>query len=251
MKVSIIIATYNSGKTIRTALDSVLNQKFQDWECLVVDGASKDDTLEIVKEFEQKDSRFRHISEPDKGIYDAFNKGWRYAKGEWVHYLGSDDRLTDFGLGELFSSDVDDTIAGISGNCYIEKIDGSIVPNYPEGWSVGCHQGKVVRRSVMDKYHGFDESYPIMADYDLMLRLEEAGEKIMIRDSFVSYFAMDGASQSLRNLIKRTNEKKLIYINHKARFNYPILLAYYECVGAMLSVFYRRFRGMVMGRRFS
>ena len=79
--VSIIIATYNSGKTLRRALDSVLNQSYQDWECIVVDGASKDNTIGIVKEYVKKDSRFRYISEPDHGIYDAFNKGWKMAKG--------------------------------------------------------------------------------------------------------------------------------------------------------------------------
>ena len=92
--VSIIIATYNSEKTLRRALDSVLNQTYQDWECIVVDGASKDNTIEIVKEYVSKDTRFRYVSEPDHGIYDAFNKGWKMAKGEWVMYLGSDDRYS-------------------------------------------------------------------------------------------------------------------------------------------------------------
>lgn len=100
--VSIIIATYNSEKTLRRALDSVLNQSYQDWECIVVDGASKDNTIGIVKEYVKKDSRFRYISEPDHGIYDAFNKGWKMAKGEWVMYLGSDDRLTTNGFSEVF-----------------------------------------------------------------------------------------------------------------------------------------------------
>ena len=79
--VSIIIATFNAGKTLKVALTSVLNQTFQSWECVIVDGGSKDNTVEIIREYELKDNRFRHISEPDNGIYDAFNKGWRMAKG--------------------------------------------------------------------------------------------------------------------------------------------------------------------------
>ena len=102
--VSIIIATYNSGKTLRRALDSVLNQSYQDWECIVVDGASKDNTIAIVKEYVKKDSRFRYISEPDHGIYDAFNKGWKMAKGEWVMYLGSDDEYTKDGIKALLEN---------------------------------------------------------------------------------------------------------------------------------------------------
>ena len=101
IKISIIIATFNSAKTLRVALNSVMLQTFQDWECIVVDGLSKDNTLEIVKEFEAKDVRFHHISEADKGIYDAFNKGWKLAKGEWIYYLGSDDQVTRNGLTDL------------------------------------------------------------------------------------------------------------------------------------------------------
>ena len=80
-KITIVIATYNSEKTLAVAMESVLNQTFQDWECLVVDGASTDSTVSIVEEFIRVDKRFRLISEPDKGIYDAFNKGWRNAMG--------------------------------------------------------------------------------------------------------------------------------------------------------------------------
>lgn len=72
--ISIIIATFNAAKTLRKALDSVLNQTYKDWECIIVDGASKDNTISIVKEYVQKDTRFRYISEPDKGIFDAYNK---------------------------------------------------------------------------------------------------------------------------------------------------------------------------------
>lgn len=111
--VSIIIATYNSEKTLKRALDSVLNQSYQDWECIVVDGASKDNTIGIVKEYVSKDARFRYISEPDHGIYDAFNKGWKMAKGQWVMYLGSDDEYTKDGIKVLMeNSDGADVVYG-------------------------------------------------------------------------------------------------------------------------------------------
>ena len=76
--ISIIIATFNSSRTLAKALESVLEQNFNDWECIIVDGKSTDSTLDIIKEFELKDSRFSHVSEKDNGIYDAFNK---YKKG--------------------------------------------------------------------------------------------------------------------------------------------------------------------------
>lgn len=215
-KVSIIIATYNSGKTLRIALDSVLNQKFQDWECIVVDGASKDDTVKIVEEYEQKDARFRHISEPDHGIYDAFNKGWRMAKGEWIHYLGSDDRLTEVGFAELMEETHDD-VDVVTGDVWIEKVDGTIKANLSEGF-YGCHQGKLVIRSVMERMNGFDEQYRILADKDLMVRMEKAGIRVKNIRSMVSYFAMDGASQSIKGEWKRYKERVRIHkSNHLPR----------------------------------
>lgn len=210
--VSIIIATYNSGKTLRCALDSVLHQSYQDWECIVVDGASKDNTIEIVKEFVSKDSRFRYISEPDQGIYDAFNKGWKMAKGEWVMYLGSDDRLTQNGFTEVFEDDYPDYDI-ISGDVFIEKIDGSVKPNISEGYA-GCHQGKFARPSLLERMNGFDEQYRILADKDLMVRMEKAGVKIFNSHHFVAYFVMDGASQNIKGEWKRYKERVKIYRNN-------------------------------------
>ena len=210
--VSIIIATYNSEKTLRRALDSVLNQSYQDWECIVVDGASKDDTIDIVKAFVNKDSRFHYISEPDHGIYDAFNKGWKMAKGEWVMYLGSDDRLTQNGFTEVFKDDYPDYDI-ISGDVFIEKIDGSVKPNISEGYA-GCHQGKFARPSLLERMNGFDEQYKILADKDLMVRMEKAGVKIFNSHHFVAYFIMNGASQKISNEWKRYKERVKIYRNN-------------------------------------
>lgn len=203
--ISIIIATYNSEKTLQVALDSIFNQSFQNWECIVVDGASNDGTIDIVKEYASKDFRFRYISEPDRGVYDAFNKGWKMAKGEWIHYLGDDDRLTVNGLADLMAEPHDD-VEVISGNCYIEKIDGKIKPNISHGF-FGCHQGKLVRRSTLERFRGFDLQYPILADKDLMVRMENAGVRIVNIDTFVAYFSMNGMSQDIHGLIKRAKER--------------------------------------------
>ena len=81
-EISIIIATFNSGETLKKTLESVSLQSYQKWECIVIDGNSTDNTISILEEFENNDSRYSHISEPDNGIYEAFNKGWKLAKGE-------------------------------------------------------------------------------------------------------------------------------------------------------------------------
>ena len=146
-KLSIIIATFNSEKTLRKALESVYTQDFQDWECVVVDGASTDETLDIVKEYVAKDSRFRYISEPDKGIYDAFNKGWRQAKGEWIHYLGSDDRLVKDGFKNLFLQDIHADLVG--GAVYLVRDDEKDILQ-ETNLADGCHQAFITKRKIIE-----------------------------------------------------------------------------------------------------
>lgn len=92
MKLSIITVTYNSEKTLRDTIESVLSQTYTDYEYIIVDGASKDNTINIVKEYEPKfEGRMRWISEPDKGIYDAMNKGIKMSTGDVVGIINSDD----------------------------------------------------------------------------------------------------------------------------------------------------------------
>ena len=131
-KVTIVIATYNSERTLAVAMESVLNQTFQDWECLIIDGASTDGTIDIIRRYVNSDNRFRYISEPDKGIYDAFNKGWRNATGEWVMYLGSDDEYLPNGL-EILMSQCDD----------VDMIYGDVIIKWPNGFEKSRKAGPV------------------------------------------------------------------------------------------------------------
>lgn len=238
-RVSVIIATYNSEKTIRVALDSVLNQQYQDWECIVVDGLSKDGTVAIVKEFCEKDSRFRCVSEKDNGIYDAFNKGWKMAKGEWIHYLGSDDYLTDEGFSKLMETE-HPNVAIVSGHCYCIKLDGSVKENYSVDY-YGCHQGKLTRRSVIEKCGGFDESFKILADMDLIFKIRSLNLGVDVVDSFVANFAMDGASQRLSNVLKISKERYRIFKNYPQIEKHPFFKNCYITLRVLLSILYRSF----------
>lgn len=222
-KVTIVIASYNSGKTIGKALQSVKDQSFQDWECLVVDGASKDETVGIVEEFAKKDNRFRCVSESDRGIYDAFNKGWRNANGKWIYYLGSDDLIEREGL-QLLMKEEDDSYAILSGYTRLVRLDGTeriVKPGLPK---FGIHQGMVMRRDVMEQLGGFDEKYRIQADYDLMVRIINAGHDMKIVEGIVGNFVIGGTSQSLKNQWKYFLERYHIDKKYKL-INYPLLEA--------------------------
>lgn len=243
-KVSVVIATYNSGKTIRATLDSVLKQNYQNWECIVVDGLSSDSTIDIVKEFVDKDSRIRYISEKDHGIYDAFNKGWRLAKGEWIHYLGSDDTLTEEGFSKLMECEHPD-VAIISGHCYCIKLDGSVKENYSKDY-YGCHQGKLTRRSAIEKCGGFDESFKILADMDLIFKIRRQNLGVDVVDSFVANFAMDGASQKIGNLLKISRERLRIYQKYPELIKCPYLKNIQVTTKQILSVVYRKLRKIIL-----
>ena len=89
--VSIIIPTYNSGRTLQRAISSIISQTYDSWEIWIIDGSSIDTTINVVEEHASKTERIQYISELDEGIYDAMNKGIKLAKGKWLYFMGSDD----------------------------------------------------------------------------------------------------------------------------------------------------------------
>lgn len=177
---SIIIPTYNSAKTIEAAIESVLSQKFIDFEILIIDGSSTDDTILKVEEF--GDSRIRIVSEKDNGVYDAMNKGIQLSKGEWLYFLGSDDILTDSKVFENVYKQIIKTTSGVLyGNVVIKgntnwATDGTL---YDGVFSLSklllkniCHQAIFYKKELIAKEQiAFNLNYPVCADWDFNLRL--------------------------------------------------------------------------------
>lgn len=198
---SIIIATFNAEKTLNKALDSVLNQTYQNWECIIVDGASKDNTINIVKGYAQKDSRFRYISEPDKGIYDAFNKGWKMAKGEWVYYLGADDILNKHALSYIKFENLS-AFDVIYGNIQLVFKNGEVInrnPIPPQNLKYkmfACHQSIFTKRMFIKDMEGFNLKYSLFADFDLMQRIYLSCGKFKYVDVDIAKFDYSGISSN-------------------------------------------------------
>ena len=110
MRISVITATYNSGRTIGDTLESVLRQTYKDVELIVVDGASRDDTMDVVRRYEPRfGGRLHWTSEPDRGIYDAMNKGIARATGDVIGILNSDDFYTSDTVLERVAEAMDTT----------------------------------------------------------------------------------------------------------------------------------------------
>lgn len=244
--ISIIIATYNSGNTIRRAMQSVKDQSFLEWECLVIDGASNDNTMNIVKEFSSCDSRFRYISEPDNGIYDAFNKGWKNAKGNWIHYLGSDDFFSKDGLSCLAESanNCKESIAIISADVYNNLLDGSLVVNKALNGNpgLGNHQGMLMRRSIIEQYNGFDTKYKILADFDLMVRILNDGHELqVVQCPPVAYFTQGGTTSLYSSQYNWFKDRYMINKKFK-NIRYPLFNALNILRHKIRSITYRKFR---------
>lgn len=208
--ITIIIPTFRAAKTLRATLDSVLCQDFRDIEVLVMDGGSDDGTAAIVQQ--AADDRIRFVAERDKGVYDAMNKGIAAARGVWLYFLGADDLLYGPGvLSSIFS-------AGARGHEDADFLYGDVVSPSYKGRYDGqfdlakllsrniSHQAIFYRRSLFDRFGGYNLGYPGYADWDLNIRLFAANEvakgspvscpavRIRYIDKIIARFGPDGIS---------------------------------------------------------
>jgi glycosyltransferase involved in cell wall biosynthesis len=178
MKISIITVCYNSSKTIETTILSVANQTYKDLEFIIVDGDSRDNTIEIVKKHESVISNW--ISEPDNGLYDAMNKGISMATGDLIGILNSDDTFNSATvIEEIFAFHQKNNVDASVGNIIQHKENGKIVRLYsskywkPEKLKIGFmppHPSIFFKRELFDKFGLYDLCFKIGADYELITR---------------------------------------------------------------------------------
>lgn len=199
--ISVVIATFNVESVLQRALDSLCCQNNQELELVIIDGASKDKTVDIAKNFIFNNKVI--ISEPDDGIYDAFNKGWKAAHGDWIYYLGADDELLPNAFDRLLNeSEHTDCIYG---NVFLrdEKNQLSQFHSKPANVlpkAMCCsHQAILMKKSVLESLNGFDCQFKVSADYELLLRAYLGGFNFKYVDTNVAYFSCDsGASSKLK-----------------------------------------------------
>ena len=180
MKISIITATFQSARTLRDTIDTVRRQTWTDLEHIIVDGGSSDDTLSIVSEQAHLQ---KVISEPDRGIYDAMNKGIALADGEVIGILNSDDFYADERvIADIAERFMDPTVDAVYGDLdYIDADDSSRVirrwkaGHYKQGgfrWGwMPPHPTFFVRRRLYEQHGGFNLDMGTCGDYELMLRM--------------------------------------------------------------------------------
>jgi glycosyltransferase involved in cell wall biosynthesis len=180
MKVSIITVTFNSAKTIRQTIESVLAQDYADLEYIIIDGASKDGTVDILKSFK---GRIKFISEPDKGIYDAMNKGVKMATGEVIGTIGGDDFYPNnqviSNVAKAFLQNHTDAVYGDIQFINPEDIHTIVrfwksgeykYQNWLNGW-MPPHPSFYVKKVAFEKYGYFVTDFTCSGDYEFMLRM--------------------------------------------------------------------------------
>lgn len=221
MKLSIITISYNNASGLKLTMESVVNQHYDDFEYIVVDGGSKDGSVEVIESIVSKSKIDIHwISEPDKGIYHAMNKGIQMAKGDYLQFLNSGDKLAADDVLKLFSS-------RLPANCPI--LYGNMLKNLPEGlyrdrglagkqirfrdMFLGTlnHSPAWIKKELFNQYGLYDESLRIVSDWKWFLEvicLHRVNPVYTNLD--ITVFDMTGISNTQSDLEK--NERKAVLL---------------------------------------
>lgn len=217
-EISIIIATYNAEKTLEKCLNSIVCQKNDQVELLIIDGGSKDKTVDIVEKY--KLSVDYLVSEPDKGVYDAWNKGVAQAKGEWLMFVGADDELLPDAIAtykhvinntpDIGSYDYicahNDYIA-FDGH-FIKKIGSEPAWNKMRCYMSAAHVGSLHnKKNLFNQVGGYDLTYRICADYELLLRKRDKLKYLFITDT-IAKMKEGGMSMSLKAIMETYKIRK-------------------------------------------
>lgn len=168
MKLSVITINYNNCDGLRKTIESVVNQTWRDFEYIIIDGGSTDGSVDVIKEFADQIDCW--VSEPDKGIYNALNKGVEKAQGEYCNFMNSGDCFYSLDvLEKVFSiNPIADIICGNTQLDYLKTPPQEITFDFLFNTSI-CHQCAFIRTSLMKKY-GYDEKYKIVADRKFFLQ---------------------------------------------------------------------------------
>jgi len=243
--ISIIIPTYNSAKTLKACLNSILRQKYADFEILIIDGFSADETLFIAQSF--NDQRIIIISEKDKGIYDAMNKGIDLAKGKWFYFLGSDDSLQNPNV-------LNEVKFAINRNPKSLFLYGDVLTsaNFAQSYKDHtyeklinlniCHQAIFYHHSLFEQYR-YDLKYAICADWDLNLKVFRQKNNPTYLNKVIANYSLDGASNDWRSHPDFVNNFKPLTMVLRYRsifyFAYLYFLKQLKNIKSLISNFFR------------
>jgi glycosyltransferase involved in cell wall biosynthesis len=240
--ITIITATFNAVKDLEKSIESVLSQSYANIQYVIIDGASTDGTVEILNKYSTRISAW--ISEPDNGIYDAWNKGLKLAEGEWIIFLGADDVLVDNSIRTMVDYLVTNQLIDydiVSSRVQLLNGKGEEIKVIGKKWKwrdfkkymTIAHVGAFHSKAFFNKYGNFDTEFKIAGDYELILRANNLLNASFL-DSVTIKMKIGGISSQLFSSLSETYRAK---IKNKARSK---ILASFDYLFA-LAKFYLRF----------
>jgi glycosyltransferase involved in cell wall biosynthesis len=225
MQLSIIIATFNAEKTLQKCIDSFVNQTYRNKQLIIIDGASTDTTLSIIKANQSHISFY--LSEPDNGIYSAWNKALKHATGDWICFLGADDYFYNDEVLEKISialANVTPKTRVAYGQVLLVDSVGEPILAVGESWQKAGklftklmsipHPGTMHHKSLFADYGEFDESFKIAGDYEFLLRELKVAPAYFMQNLTAVCMQVGGISSNPLNTIKQLKEVRSAQKKH-------------------------------------
>ncbi|MCF8428606.1 MAG: glycosyltransferase [Bacteroidia bacterium] len=224
--ISLITVTFNAEQLLAQTWQSAMNQTYQNFELILIDGGSSDNTLQVAKKFENKIGTI--ISEPDKGIYDAMNKGIKAAKGEWVYFLNAGDSFyNNEVLASIFENKNQEDFELIYGK--VQTINEPTGVNYINGKKVTfsdffshypiCHQATFTHVKAFKKIGFYNINYKLVSDNTwFALFFKNQANKAIFIDKIIAFYDIQGATYQKR----MQGYKEYIHFGWN---NFPLLVA--------------------------
>ena len=205
-KVSIVTVTYNAAQHVGMTLRSITSQNYDNLEIIVIDGGSRDGTVEIIEQYKQYISVF--ISEPDTGIYDAMNKGIKHASGDWIIFINAGDALySNDVIAKVFSRNIEPDTSLIFGNIVQYSLDMGLklvtepaihpVENGPFPYREelpSCHQATFYQTKLMKEHPYRQNDFRICADWESIAEILDLGLPYKVIPDIISWFQQGGVS---------------------------------------------------------
>ena len=224
MKISIITVCYNAENTIKDTIESVLKQSYKDFEYIIVDGKSSDDTLKIVSKYQDK--RIRLISEKDKGLYDAMNKGIKLSTGDIIGTINSDDILASEDVFQTVIDNFDENTDVIYANIkYYNEDFSKVKRNFISGtkendYFCPAHPSMYVRKEIYQRIGTYNTSYKIASDFDFMVRCNLKNVRYKYIDKYFVYMRYGGKSNGFVGYLE--NYKECFEVLRQNKVPFPL-----------------------------
>lgn len=226
MKITIITVCFNSGKTIEDTIKSVLKQTYNNYEYLIIDGGSSDNTLDIIKSYEDKfNGRLKYISEKDKGIFDAMNKGIKLSTGDIIGFINADDMLKDKDVFNKIINNINNYDGVYSDVLFLDEKLENPVRNFISGRYKNngifhpAHPSLYLKKEVYNEVGLYNLDYKVASDLDLMLRVINNNYKLnYVKDYFVLMRVGGTSTNGLKGYYKNFKESYRVLKKNKIKF---------------------------------